>query len=514
MTPKDSGNSARIAKNAIALYIRMAIATIVSLYTSRIVLKELGVDGYGTYTLVAGIVTFWLFINGSMTTASIRFLSVAVESRDELQISRVFSSVFWVHISLAIILILLGETIGLYFFSKLKISPELLVEAKVVYQLSIVSVAIGILQVPFTAMCVAEEKMGIFAVLEIVNSLLKLITAMGLVFVTDEKLVIYALLLLISSAVLLGCYYVYSRKTFEGKTKIHCWDFDEIKNILGFTSWDLYGNGAVSLRMQGTAVLYNLFINTAANAALGISLQVHGVITSFANNIATAIRPQITKSYVSSNYDYMESLVISSTKLMGAMLLLIIIPLIIVAPFILHLWLGTYPEFTIGFTQLSLIAVFYWSFSTLSHSIIHATGRVKKYSFISGTVVLSEVLVMYFSLKFIHYAYIPQLLRIIVLIMLGMVMLNIIHQYIPVFNRRRYVVEIYIRGTLSLGLCGLVPYLISTLHDSNWLQLINVIVANALWTPFIVWFLFFSKTEREMCIKFTKSFLSRRKVNG
>lgn len=502
---KDSDKTLRISKNVVALYFRMVLVTIVSLYTSRIVLHELGVDGYGTYTLVAGIVTFWLFLNGSMTTASTRFLSVAVESNDTIKISRIFSSVFWVHLSLAILFIFLGETVGLWFLlTKLNIIPDLLFEAKVVYQLSIISVTLGILQVPFTSMCIAQERMGIFAVLEILNSTLRLLTAIFLILIMDNKLIVYGSLLLLSAVLIFFCYLMYCKHRFKGDVSIKKYNTTEVKEILSFTTWDLYGNGAVSVRMQGTAVLYNIFINTAANAALGISMQVQGVITTLATNIAMAIRPQITKSYVAFNHNYMEHLVISSTKVMSSMVLLFIVPLVIETPYVLRLWLGSYPEYSIWFTRFALISVYFWTFSTLSHSIIHATGKVKKYSFISGTVVIFEVVIMYVMMKYTRYPYIPQILRIIVLYTLGIVMLMIIRLYIPTYNIRKYLKEIYLFGTLSLIVCFVLPSIVSILLEPGWTQLILVTTVGIIWVSCVVWFLFFKQPERFFCINFLK----------
>lgn len=504
--------SGRIAKNAMSLYVRMLIATIVSLYTSRVVLRELGVEGYGTYTLVAGIVTFWLFLNGSMTVASTRFLSVAIEHNDPQEIKKTFSSVIFVHSLIALLLIVLGESVGLWFFTyKINILPQYVYAAKVVYQLSIASVAVGILQVPLTAICVAEERMGVFAVFEIVNSLLKLGIALYLIYATGNKLVIYAVLLLLGTVILFVCYMTYVTRYLGRELSIRGIDKKQVIQIFSFTSWDLYGNASVSLRMQGTAVLYNLFISAVANAALGISLQIHGVITAFANNVATAMRPQITKTYANQSYDQLEVLVLAGAKLMSGLILIPLVPIFVKMPYILQLWLGNVPDYTSGFARLTLIAVYYWSCSTLLHSIIHASGHVKKYSFVSGTIVLSEVAIMYVLFKITDFAYSPQLLRIMVLIILGRIMLYNIRSMIPQFNTGKYFTEIYLKGTLTLVSVITLTYMSSQLFNNlpDSIDLLIVLVESCLLIMVIIWNVNLSCEERALTKRLIQPLLAK-----
>ena len=510
-----STDSNRIAKNAMSLYIRMAIATIVSLYTSRIVLNELGVGGYGTYTLVAGIVTFWLFLNGSMTTASTRFLSIAVEGNEEKEIQSTFSSVLFVHTIIALLLILLAETVGLWFYTyKLNIIPEFREAAAIVYQLSIASVVIGIIQVPYTAMCIAEERMGVFAVLEILNSFLKFGTAFMLVYLDENKLIAYSVLLLINAGIVFCGYFAYVKKSFRIRSVVTRANKKQILKIFSFTSWDLYGNGAVSLRMQGTAVLYNMFVNTIANAALGISLQIHGVITTFANNIATAVRPQITKNYVANSHRQLELLVISSTKFMVGLMLIPIVPIFIKMPYILDLWLGEVPEYTVWFSRLTLISIFYWTCSTLLHSIIHATGHVGLYSFVSGTIVITEVVIIYLMFKVYAFPFIPQILRIVVLVLLGGVMLRTIKTYIPQFNSKKFIIEIYLKGSFTLLLVSVITYVTSIYLSTGFLLLDLIIIAieSTFVSVLLMWTLNFSREERNKVFRLLKPYFKKCKV--
>lgn len=490
-------NTSVIAKNAIALYIRMGIATIISLYTSRIVLQELGVDGYGLYILVAGIVTFWNFLSGSMSVASSRFLSVAEGKEDPDYIRKTFTSVFISHLLIALTILVLAETVGLWFINnKLEIDNENIITANVIYQFSVLTVIAGVIQVPFTSLCIAKEKMRIFASYEIVNSGLKLLSVFILIYASFNKVELYAILIFISALIMFILYLRYVINNFASSVKLSSPDFKQIKEVFSFTAWDLFSNGALSLRLQGTAVLYKLFIGLVANAAMGICLQVQGVTTSFANNIATAIRPQIMKAYANNEFSYIEQLAISGTKLMGLLMVMVLVPLIIECDFILKLWLGNVPEYTCGFIQITLISLYYWTFSTLLHSIIHATGKVKNFSLISGIIVLSEVIAIYLIFYISDNAYTPQILRVIVLIVLGFIMLSNIHNNLETFNVIRYLKEVYLKGTICMVLSLSVSFIFSNLMKQGWCRLLSTVVFSFVVSIFFVWMISFSSIER------------------
>lgn len=490
-------NTRTIATNAVALYIRMGIATAISLYTSRIVLQQLGVDGYGLYILVAGIVTFWNFLSSSMAVASSRFLSVAEGKGNKEDVRKTFTSVFISHLLIALLIIILAETLGLWIINtKLQIESSNLYSANIVYQFSVLSVIVGVLQVPFTSICIAKENMRIFATYEIVNSGLKLLSVVVLIFTTLNKIELYAILIFINALIMFLLYHRYSNKNFRETVKPGSPDYHQIKEVFMFTAWDLFSNGAVSLRLQGTAVLYKLFIGLVANAAMGVCMQVQGVATTFANNIATAIRPQIMKAYANKEFSYIEQLAISGAKLMELLMVIIIVPLIIECDFILKIWLKNVPEYTCGFIQLTLISVYYWTFSTLLHSIIHATGKVKQYSLISGLIILTEVVLIYLFFQISNNAYTPQILRIIVLIILGVIMLHDIRKNIKSFNIIRYFKEVYIKGSMCLVLSLSSAWLLSNLFNQGWRRFIVTMVFSFVVSSFFVWYLSFSNKER------------------
>ncbi|MCM1141602.1 MAG: hypothetical protein NC453_23770 [Muribaculum sp.] len=475
----------------------MGIATAISLYTSRIVLHELGIDGYGLYILVAGIVTFWSFLNSSMSVASSRFLSVAEGKDDADYIRKTFTSVFISHLLIALTILVLAETGGLWFINnKLKIDNENIFTANVIYQFSILSVIANVIQVPFTSLCIAKEKMRIFASYEIVNSGLKLLSVFIIIYASFNKVELYSILIFLNALIMFIMYLRYGIKNFSSNVKLSSPDIGQIKEVFSFTAWDLFSNGAVSLRLQGTAVLYKLFIGLVANAAMGICMQIQGVTTTFANNIATAIRPQLMKAYANNEFSYIEQLAISGTKLMGLLMVMVLVPLIIECEYILKLWLGNVPEFTCGFIQITLISVYYWTFSTLLHSIIHATGHVKNYSLISGVIVLSEVAAIYLIFYISDNPYTPQILRVIVLIILGFIMLSNIHNNIETFNVNRYLKEVYLKGTICIVLSLFTTFIFSNLMNQGWCRLLATTAFSSVVSLFFVWTISFSNIER------------------
>lgn len=488
----------RISKNTIALYVRMAISIVVSLFTSRIVLQQLGQDGYGTYVLVGGIVTLWTFLNSSMSLASSRFLSIAIGKREEKIIKSEFSSVFYAHIITLLIIILVTETFGLWFVqNKLNITQDNMHMVNVVYQMSVLSICASVLQTPFMSLCISYEDMKLFAYLEIASSFLKLMSAVFLIFLHSEKIIFYSVFIAISSGIILLLYVIYAWTRFPQCRKLENINLGDIGRIFSFTSWDLFSNGAVSLRMQGVSVLYKLFFGLIANAAFGISLQIQGVATSFANNIATAIRPQIFKSYSVGNISNIENLTIYGGKVMGAMVLLIVVPLIVEMEYVIRIWLGETPKFVVGFSQLILISIYYWSFSTLLHSVIHATGKIRFYSILSGIIVLSELIVIYGIFKMALYAYTPQIVRILIIIGLGIIMLLVIKKQIPTFRTNEYLKQVYLKGTIVFFMSFVVPVLIHVVMLSGILRLILVVLSSIISTILIVWFISFDTNDKK-----------------
>ena len=396
-----TSNNKRIAKNTIMLYIRMFISMVVGLYTSRVVLATLGVEDYGIYGVVGGVVAMMGFLNASMSGATSRFLTFELGKGDKERLAKTFSSALIVHIGIAIVVLILAETVGLWFLcNKLNIPAERMQAAHWVYQLSILSAMFGITQVPYNAAIIAHEKMDVYAYVEILNVSLKLLIVYLLCIGNFDKLILYASLMLAVSILIMMVYRIYAIRQFPEAHFHWIWDKTYLRPLLSFSGWDLYGNACVIARQQGTNFLINIFYGVVFNAASGIATTVQGTISGLAFNIILAFRPQIIKQYAKGNVEDMSKLVGNAvcftTILFGCMS----IPLILETHYIMKAWLGVIPEKSEIFCQILLIASFLGLLNNIWNTCIHATGKIKEISIFSGTFFLISLPIIYVVFQF------------------------------------------------------------------------------------------------------------------
>jgi len=390
----------RIAKNTLYLYIRMFFTLIVSLYTSRVILDVLGVEDFGIYGIVGGFVGLFSFINASMSGATSRFLTYELGVGDVNKVKNVFSTSIFVHIGIALLVLIILETIGLWYFETQLILPnDRLFAARLVYQFSIFTSLFSIVRIPYMALIIAYEKMNIYAYLEIANVFFKLIVVYLLLLSDIDKLVLYAVLMLVITVIITGCYIIYCNTSiFKSKVKF-VYQRELVYPILSFSGWDLFGNMSVVARTQGVNVLLNLFFGPLLNAAYTISSQVQSAVAMFGYNVVTAVRPQIVKSYATKDYQRMNSLIIYASKFVYILLLILSIPLIVETDFILKLWLKNVPDYTVIFCKYTLLFNFFATVSTVLVSAIHATGNIKRLSLINGLLYLMVLPFSYIAYK-------------------------------------------------------------------------------------------------------------------
>lgn len=396
-----TSNNKRIAKNTIMLYIRMFISMVVGLYTSRVVLATLGVEDYGIYGVVGGVVAMMGFLNASMSGATSRFLTFELGRGDKERLAKTFSSALIVHIIIAIVVLILAETIGLWFLcNKLNIPADRMEAAHWVYQFSIFGAMLGITQVPYNASIIAHEKMDVYAYVEILNVSLKLLIVYLLCIGNFDKLILYASLMLAVSILIMMVYKIYAIRQFPEAHFHWIWDKTYLRPLLSFSGWDLYGNACVIARQQGTNFLINIFYGVVYNAASGIATTVQGTISGLAFNIILAFRPQIIKQYAKGNVEDMSKLVGNAvcftTILFGCMS----IPLILETHYIMKAWLGVIPEKSEIFCQILLIASFLGLLNNIWNTCIHATGKIKEISIFSGTFFLISLPIIYVVFQF------------------------------------------------------------------------------------------------------------------
>ncbi len=345
MSDSISSNT-RIAKNTLILYLRMILILCVGLYTSRIVLNTLGVEDYGIYNVVGGFVAFFSFLNGAMATATQRFITYELAQGNVERQINTFSTSVIIHFTIALLIVIAAETVGLWFVcNKLVIPEERFLAAIWVYQFSILTMFVSIVSIPYNAAIIAHEKMSAFAYISILDTVLKLVIVLLLTIVTFDKLVFYAALLFGISLLDRLIYGIYCKRHFaETRIKL-IFDkklFREMTNIAG---WSLFGNIAGVFYTQGLNVLLNMFFGPVVNSARAIAVTIQGVVTGFVSNFQMALNPQITKSYAVGDLHRMHSLIFASSKYSFFLLLFIALPIMIETRTILTLWLKIVPIF-------------------------------------------------------------------------------------------------------------------------------------------------------------------------
>lgn len=399
MTDTPSNNK-RIAKNTLLLYFRMLFMMAVSLYTSRVVLNTLGVTDFGIYNVVGGVITMLGFLTISMSAASSRYITYGIGKGDIAATKQTFGNILSIHFILAGVILLLGETIGLWFvLEKLHIPTDRQTAALWVYQFSVLTSMLSVVSIPYNAAIIAHERMKAFAYMGIVDAVLKLLIAYLLLVIPYDKLKVYALLLFLIQIFDRIVYGVYCTRHFE-ETRARCTLSGKLfKEIFCFAVWTMNSHLAVIGYTQGINILLNMFFGPAVNAARGVAVQVQSTVKSFCSNFQIALNPQLTKSYAQNNLQHTHKLLKTSSKFSFFMLFFISLPLMLEAPLVLRWWLGIVPEHTVNFIRLMLCSNMFVALSNPLVESVRATGRIKRFQTIEGTMLLCIVPIAYLILK-------------------------------------------------------------------------------------------------------------------
>ena len=395
-----SEKNLKIAKNTIFLYIRMGISMIVSLYTSRVVLNALGVEDFGIWGVIGGLVAMFLFLNNALSSSTSRFLTFSLGKGDKKELSEIFNASLIIHLFVAVIVIFLCETIGVWFLNHKMVIPEnRMFAAHVVFHFSVVISALSIVLVPFNSMIIAHERMNIFAYLTISDTLFKLLIAWLLLTFTSNRVIYYAVMMFIVSFINALFYFIYCRRRFtEIKFQI-IKDTRLYKSLTSFTTWSLFGNLAYVGYTQGLNLLLNIFFGPVVNAARAISSQVEQTIRTFTLNFQTAINPQIIKSYAQRDFEDMHKLIFASSKYSFFLLLILSMPVMLETEQILIIWLKNVPEYTPSFIRIMLLIIMMETMSNSIMTSVTATGNIKVYHSVVGTILLLIVPISYLVLK-------------------------------------------------------------------------------------------------------------------
>lgn len=391
-----SPNSKRLFKNTMLLYFRMVFMMCISLYTSRVVLQTLGVEDYGIYDVVGGVVILLSFFYDGMTTSTLRFLTFELGVGDKRRLNEAFVTSLNIHFLISLIVVGLAETVGLWFFyNKMQIPPERMAAAFWCYQLSVFTTVVNIMSYPYNAVILAHERMSAFAYITILDAVLKLLLVYLLLVFSYDRLILYAILFAGEKLLLRSVYNIYCKRNFEECAYRWIYNKSLSCEMVSFAGWNIWGNMAYAFCTQGLNIILNMFFGPVVNAARAVAVQVESAVSRFATNFQMAINPQITKTYASGQTKEMHNLIFRSSRFTFCMLLILCLPLIVETPFILSLWLKEVPEHAVVFLRLLLVILIVQQHANPLTTAVAATGRVWMNEFVNGTLVLTIVPLSY-----------------------------------------------------------------------------------------------------------------------
>lgn len=390
----------RIAKNTLILYFRMFLFMAISLYTSRVVLQALGVEDYGIYNVIGGLVAMFNILSGTLSAAISRFINYEMGQGNFQKMNHIFCSAVTIQGLLGLLILIGAETIGIWFLNvKMNIPEARIYAANWVFQFTILNFIINLISVPYNAVIIAHERMSAFAYITIVEVIFKLIVAYLITISPIDKLIFYALLLCIVSIFIRIIYGNYCKRHFAESRYHFIWNKQLLKNIFSFAGWNFIGASSAVLREQGGNIVINLFCGPTVNAARGIAFQVNTAVGGFASNFMAAINPQITQSYSAGNHDYMMSLIQIGARFSFFLLFILSLPVLFNCDYILLLWLGNYPPHTTNFVQLVLIFTIIESLSNPLITAMLATGNIKNYQIVVGGLQMMNLPISYILLR-------------------------------------------------------------------------------------------------------------------
>lgn len=504
-----SENNKRIAKNTLLLYVRTFLIMGITLYTSRVVLNTLGVEDYGIYNVIGGMVMMFSVISGSLSSSISRYITYELGHGDPERLKRIFSTSVNIQIGISILVLVFGEILGVWFLNhKMNIPPERLQAANWVLQCSLLSFIINLISIPYNACIIGHEKMSAFAYISILEASLKLAIVYMLTISSFDKLITYAVLLVIVALIIRMTYGFYCSRHFEESRYRFIIDKPLIKEMTGFAGWSFFGNGAYMLNVQGIDILINLFFGVTLNAARGVATQVQNAIMQFVNNFTIAVNPQITKSYASGDMDYMYMLICRGAKYAYFLLFLFLVPIVCEAPYILQLWLKTVPEYAPLFLRLTLFGSLMTLLGNSMMTGIAATGHIRIYQLWVTIVGCLVFPLTWLAFKLGFPVYTTYLIYIIVYLLLVFVRLPIAKRQLG-FPQVLFLKEVMLRITL-VSMVSFVPaILVVHFFPMSFGRLCLSLIVGLISTMGSIYILGLEKGEKQLFLKKCKVFISK-----
>ena len=510
MITKSQHDSRRIAKNTLYLYLRTMLVMAISIFTSRIILDALGIDDYGIYNAVGGFVAMFSILSGTLVAASQRFIAFEL-GKPKPDVNRVFSTAVSVHLLLSIIILILLETIGLWFLNhKMNIAPERMIAANWVFHCSILTFCINLISIPYNAAIIAYEKMDAFAYISIFEVVAKLACVYALFYITFDSLIVYAIFMMFIAVILRMIYGAYCIRNFPLCHYTFLFDKSIFREMLGFSGWNFIGSIASNLNGHGINILTNLFFGVALNAARGVAGQVDYAINTFVNNFLMAVTPQITKSYAAKDFSYINRIIIAGTKYSFFLLFVISLPVCLNTKYILSVWLKEVPEFAAEFVRLGIIFSMCQTLSQCLYRTMLASGKIKKYQIVvCGLSILAfPAAYLFFYLGFpATWGYWSMIIFSIICLLAR---LKLLYEILPNFSARGFCIKALLPIIYSI-----IPVVSITYYTHISIGYVNskIFIAESIecivFTGLSVWVLGLTREERKKCFTIIRNRIIR-----
>lgn len=510
MTESNTANNKRIAKNTLLLYGRMLFLMLISLYTSRVILNALGVEDYGIYNVVGGVVAMFSIVSGSLSAAISRYITFELGKKNIGRLKKIFCTAINIQLIIITIVIVLLETVGFWFLNyKMVIPIDRLSAANWVFQFSIITFAVNLWSIPYTASIIAHEKMSAFAYISVFDGIAKLIIAFAILLNPIDRLVYYGLLILIVGLIQRYLYTSYCRRHFHECKYEMVFDGNIMKEMLGFAGWNFIGASSVILRDQGGNILINLFFGPALNATRGIAMSVHAAVYGFVSNFMVALNPQITKNYASGDFDYMFNLTFQGARLSYYILLILALPIIFTTPYLLHLWLGSVPDFASNFVRLVLVFAMSESLASPLITVMLATGNIRNYQFIVGGLQLLNLPLSYVGLRFGLPPETIFVVAIIISVLCEFARLGMLRIMVGM-SIKAFLKKVYFNVIVVTILSSIIPLAITNyFRADNWGSFVLLCTISVISTILIIYFVGCSKQDRALVNSYVVKFFNK-----
>lgn len=502
--------SKRIAANTIILFARMLVLMVINLYSVKFILKGLGIIDYGIFTTVAGVITTSGFIGGVLTLATQRFYSTALGKKDTEELKNIYTSSINIAVSICIIILVIFETIGIWFINnKLNIPETRIVAANITYQYSLLTFLCSFLQIPFASLIFAYERINIYAIISTFECIGKLLIAIGAIYIHSDHLTFYGAGLMYVAILILSAYVISTRKMFKNIKYRKSTNKKLYKSILSFSGWTIFGSFANTCMIQGGIILINLFFGPLLNAAFGIALQINNAVMALVNSMIVPFRPAMQKSYAEEDYNYVNILFNFANKFMYYILLVVALPLYINMKWILNIWLGNTTYDTIVFCRYILVYIIIMAMHNPITIIVHASGNIRNYHLSTESLTLMSLPLTWLFFKFNQPCYYIFIAMIITVLLAHFARIYNLKMLFPYFSLREYIYGFVIRATIISIISFVIAEKLQNITNNTYINLVISFIESPIAITVLVYCIGIHSKERELLKKTIGSFYYR-----